>query len=230
MKKNKLIKFLIFIIIVSLLIAIYVQYNKYTYEQKIIEAYASYNEEQQKCKVIGTTSNYIYITRLKNTDEIIEGATWELTDLYGNSKGTFETDENGNGGLVGLEYGEYYLKETSVPEGYEKINEKYKIIISAVDTKYILNILNESNKEETAVLFVARDEEDNPIQGIEYTIRDIQDNKIITVTTNAKGLAGAQKMTPGMYYVTETNRDDSEIHYFEIRDSEITRLDLVYKE
>ena len=60
--------------------------------------------------------------------------------------------------------------------------------------------------------------------------KNIQDNKIITVTTNAKGLAGAQKMTPGMYYVTETNRDDSEIHYFEIRDSEITRLDLVYKE
>ena len=146
MRKNIFIKILIFIIIISLLIAIYVQFSKMIYDEKVIEAYSSYNNEQKKCKVVGTTTNYVYITRLKNVDEAIEGAIWNVLDINGNIIATFETNETGQGGIVGLEYGEYFLEEQSVPDGYEKIDKKYKVIISAIDTHYDLNIVNEGQE------------------------------------------------------------------------------------
>ena len=116
------------------------------YDEKVIEAYSSYNNEQKKCKVVGTTTNYVYITRLKNVDEAIEGAIWNVLDINGNIIATFETNETGQGGIVGLEYGEYFLEEQSVPDGYEKIDKKYKVIISAIDTHYDLNIVNEGQE------------------------------------------------------------------------------------
>lgn len=228
MKKNTLIKILIVIIIIALLIAIYVQYNKMIYDQKVIEAYSSYNEEQKKCSVVGTTTNYVYITRLKNMEEPIEGAVWNILDINGNIIGTFKTNETGQGGVVGLEYGEYFLEEQSVPEGYEKTVEKYKVIISAIDPYYDLNIVNEG--QENGIVFVVTDAEGNPLEGIEFTIYNKDGQKVIDVTTNKKGLAGIQRVPAGMYYIKATEMEDNEKKYFEMEENEIKRLDLVYEE
>ena len=68
MKKKRIIKLLIFVLVIALLIAIYVQFNKLRYDEKVVNAYLSYNNEQKKCKVAGTTTNYVYLIRLKNVD------------------------------------------------------------------------------------------------------------------------------------------------------------------
>ena len=143
MKRNIVIKIIMIITIIVLVFLIYNQFNELIYVSETIEAYKNYNDEQKKCIVVGTTNNYVYITRQKTINEPIEGAVWNIVDIKGNIIGTFQTDETGQGGIVGLECGEYFLEEQSVPTSYENINERYKIVISNIDTYYSLNIINE---------------------------------------------------------------------------------------
>ena len=228
MKKSFFIKLLLIIIIIALIVAIYIQFDKMLYDKGVIEAYSNYNEEQKKCQVVGTTTNYVYISRFKNIEEPIEGAVWNVSDINGNILGTFKTNATGQGGIVGLDYGEYFLTEQSVPNGYEKTDEKYKVIISAVDTHYDLNVVSEG--QDNGIVFVVTDDEGNPLEGVNFNIYDKDSDKVIDVTTNAKGLAGIQKVPAGMYYLRPTNLKDDERKFFEMEENEIKRLDLVYEE
>ena len=187
MKRKIFIKIILLIIIILLLLLIYNQFNKLIYVSKTIEAYKNYNDEQKKCVVVGTTGNYVYITRQKNINEPIEGAIWNIVDIRGNVIGTFKTDELGQGGIVGLECGEYFLEEQSIPEPYENINERYKIVISDIDTYYSLNIINE--EKENGIVFVVTNEKGEPLNDVELTVYDKEGNKVIDLTTNKKGLA-----------------------------------------
>lgn len=226
MNKVRIFKIFLIIIICLLLVAIYKEFNEYIYEEKKIEASAGYNEEQKKCEVVGTTNNYIYISRYKDKDEMIGGAIWELTDIKGNTIGTFETNDSGNGGVVGLEYGEYYLQEKSVPEGYEKTDKKYKVIISAIDTEYKLEVY--SGTDVNAIIFVATDENGNPVEGIKYNIYNNKGEKINDATTNKDGLAGIKDLPPGVYMYSEANTDTDDKYFFEIKENSILRVDLEY--
>lgn len=136
------------IIIILLLFLIYNQFNKLIYVSKTIEAYKNYNDEQKKCVVVGTTGNYVYITRQKNINEPIEGAIWNIVDIRGNVIGTFKTDELGQGGIVGLECGEYFLEEQCIPEPYENIND-YPVY----DGRNVYEYWKETLNEEQQILY-----------------------------------------------------------------------------
>lgn len=187
MKRNILIKIIILTAIIVLIFLIYNQFNKLIYVSKTIEAYKNYNDEQKKCIVVGTTNNYVYITRQNTINEPIEGAVWNIIDIRGNIIGTFKTDELGQGGIVGLECGEYFLEEQNVPKPYENINERYKIVISNIDTYYSLNIINEI--QENGIVFVVTNEKGESLNGIELAVYDKKGNKVVDLTTNQKGLA-----------------------------------------
>lgn len=193
MKRNILIKIIILIAIIVLIFLIHNQFNKLIYVSKTIEAYMNYNEEQKKCLVVGTTNNYVYITRQKTINEPIEGAIWNIVDIRGNIIGTFKTDKLGQGGIVGLECGEYFLEEQSVPKPYESINKKYKIIISNIDTYYSLNIVNEI--QENGIVFVVKNEKGEFLNDVELTVYDKKENKVADLITNQKGLARNTKST-----------------------------------
>lgn len=187
MKRNILIKIIILTAIIVLIFLIYNQFNKLIYVSKTIEAYKNYNDEQKKCIVVGTTNNYVYITRQNTINEPIEGAVWNIIDIRGNIIGTFKTDELGQGGIVGLECGEYFLEEQNVPNPYENINERYKIVISNIDTYYSLNIINEI--QENGIVFVVTNEKGESLNDIELAVYDKKGNKVVDLTTNQKGLA-----------------------------------------
>lgn len=187
MKRNILIKIIILTAIIVLIFLIYNQFNKLIYVSKTIEAYKNYNDEQKKCIVVGTTNNYVYITRQNTINEPIEGAVWNIIDIRGNIIGTFKTDELGQGGIVGLECGEYFLEEQNVPKPYENINERNKIVISNIDTYYSLNIINEI--QENGIVFVVTNEKGESLNGIELAVYDKKGNKVVDLTTNQKGLA-----------------------------------------
>ena len=227
MKKKRIIKLLIFVLVIALLIAIYVQFNKLRYDEKVVNAYLSYNNEQKKCKVAGTTTNYVYLTRLKNVDEAIEGAIWNVLDSDGNVVTTFETNETGQGGVVGLDYGEYFLEEQSVPEGYEKNNERYKIIFTPIDTHYELNVVDQNR--DNAIIFVVTDKQGNPLQGAKLSVYNSDNELLHKLDTDEDGLAGVMNMKPGMYYVRATNTGDYEDRYFEQEKNLILRYDLEFE-
>lgn len=225
--KNTVIKLFIFITIIALLFAIYVQFNKMIYEEKTIDAYINYNNEQKKCKVVGTTTNYIFLTRLKNMDTSIEGAVWNVLDFDGNIVSTFETNEAGQGGVVGLDYGEYFLEEKSVPNGYTKKNQRYKVIFSPNDTHYELNIVDETT--DNAVIFVVTDKSGNPLPGVKLNVYNSDNELLHKLVTNKDGYAGVMNLSPGMYHAVPTNTGDYVYRYFEQEKNKVLRYDLEFE-
>ncbi len=146
-KVNRKVKKIIIVVVLNLLlvaaIAIgIVEFCKYEYAKDLKQAQTQYNEKQKECVVVGTTNCYIYLSRISENVGKVAGSKWRVTTVSQEEIGTFETNEEGNGGLVGLPYGEYYIEEISTPENVTKITDKYKFIISAYDTSYTLTASN----------------------------------------------------------------------------------------
>lgn len=222
------IKLLAIIILIIVLIVVVIQIKSFQYEKDLRQIQAQYNEEQRDCVAVGTTNNYIYITRTDENKEAIEGAIWQVTTYDGKKKETFETDENGNGGIVGLENGEYYLEEISIPENYTKKDYRYKVILSDYDTSYTLE--ETDAKDSGNLLLVLVDKEKQPKEGISYNVLNNENKLISTITTNEKGLAGLKNLPDGIYYVQESDNKDAKKYSIYIQNSSIGRIDITYNE
>lgn len=225
--KKIAISIILILILIILLIITYKQYESYKYTKQLKQVQSQYTGKQKECVVVGTSNNYIYLTRTDENKNAIKDTTWKVTTPNRKEEGTFTTNKNGSGGLVGLEYGEYYLEEISVPEGHSKIENKYKVIISEHDTSYTINATESPN--EGILFMVVLDPEGNPIEGINYIVYNSQKQKVITVTTNKKGLAGVENMYDGVYYVKEEGNEKSKEYSAYIKDSSIERIDIVYQ-
>lgn len=145
-KKKRTIVSIIFIIIIVILAVVCInEYRLYDYTKKLKEQQESYNDEQKECIPIGITKNYIHITRTDKDKKPIQGAEWKVTTVDGIEKGTFKTNRQGRGGIVGLDYGEYYIEEVSIPDNYTKKEDKYKVILTAYDSSYTLTLTDAEN-------------------------------------------------------------------------------------
>ena len=227
MKKSRIILILILVLLILYLsYKIVLEYSAYAYQETIREVSNTYNSEQKKCDIIGTTTNYIYVNRIDKDGKAAEGSKWQLTTLNGKEIATFETNSEGNGGLVGMDYGEYYISEIYAPENCEQ-DGKYKVVITAEDSSF--TIRSSDQKYENSIVICVTDEEGNPVKDIEYSVYDINGNFYFNIKTNAKGLAGLNNLSEQAYYFMEKNNPNGEKHYFSIeKDSYIQRFDLVY--
>lgn len=226
MNRLKIVIHIVCMLIIILLVCILrIEYNDYVYVKELKEVQAGYNEKQKECLAVGTTNNYVYITRTDESGNAISGAVWSVTSLSGDKICEFTTNDNGRGGVVGLSNGEYLLEETSVPEGYTKLENTEKVVFSDYDTSYSLNETNSVNAG--AILLVVTDEAGNPVEGIKYNVYDSSYEKIIEIETNEKGLAGVINLFDGVYYVKEYGT--GQMYELEIVDSSIARQDITYK-
>jgi len=226
MEKKKKIVILVGVIIAIIIIGIVagICYQKNQYEKDLALAKEQYSDNQKKCNVVGTTLNYVAITRENKESEKVKGAKWKVTTPDGKEVGTFETDEDGAGGLVGLDYGEYYLEEVSVPEGNAKIEEKYKVGITSYDKAF--NFFVSPKENDGKLLLVLTDEEDNPIPNQSYDFLDSNGEVIKTITTNENGLAGLVNLDEKMYFVRESGKEDATATMIMMERPNIARINL----
>lgn len=226
MKKSKvLLIFILVFIILFLSYKIVLEYSAYKYQRKIKEISSTYNSEQKQCDIIGTTTNYIYVNRLDKNGNAVEGSKWQLTTFDGKEIASFETNSEGNGGLVGMDYGEYYISEIYAPENCEQ-DGKYKVDITASDSSFTIH--SSDYEYENSIIICLTDELGNPVKDVEYSVFDINGNFFYNIKTNAKGLAGLNNLSEQAYYFVEKNDPEGEKHYFSVeKDSYIQRFDLV---
>lgn len=71
-------------------------------------------------KKSGATKSYLTAKDNKLTD-------WTTEE---NSATKFTSDNNGNVSISGLDAGEYYLKETKAPDGYNKLTDDIKVVLT----------------------------------------------------------------------------------------------------
>lgn len=230
MKRKKKFKNIVLVIILSVIFFLFLfitfkQYQEYAYFKELKEVQAQYNDKQKNCISVGLTYNYVHITRTDEENKAIKGAVWRVRDYNKEEVGTFKTDEDGNGGLVGLDYGEYYLEEVSVPDDYEKKEDIYKVVLSAYDTSYTIAISNSLQNGD--FLLVLLDQVGKPVQGKEYNVFNSDNEFITTLTTDEDGLAGLIDVAVGVYYVQENAKSTTKKYTVFIQDGVITRLDLV---
>ena len=227
MKKYKSIVIIVIVLIILSICGVMgiKKYKQNEYNKQLEQMKAGYNDEQKDCVPIGLTNNYIYVLRKDKDNNAVKGSKWKITDYDGKEVAIVETNEVGACGIVGIEYGTYYLEEISVPDGVIRDEYKYDVVISPIDTKFKLT---QTDSEHTgSILIVLRDENDDPVNGVSYEIYNSSNEKILTVTTNAKGLAGGENLEDGLYYIKQQDNPQNQYHVF-IQNSTIQRLDITY--
>lgn len=156
------------------------------------------------------------ILKVDSSDEHkpLESATFDIYSLddYGNRVEFIErliTDSNGKATSTLLGVGKYEIVEISVPNGY-KLSENNNLYFTVnenspeVITKTIVNdAITGSlklNKKDS--------ETKEPVEGVEFTVYDADDNAYAVLKTDKYGIASLDKIPYGNYYVKETDVPD----------------------
>ena len=85
----------------------------------------------------------------------------------------------------------------------------YRFTVNAENRTFYKTITNERYKGN--LLIVKTDEDNTPIEGVEFNILDSDKNVITKITTNEKGLAGLKNLPLGTYYYQEVKAPDNVI-------------------
>lgn len=176
--------------------------NNYILNSEVFDITVEYNKITSK-----TVTNYPKKGDLKinktdsETNEPIQGVTFQLLDLNGNIVANGTTDINGELTFQNLRVGKYKLKETST-----NVNYVLNTIIFDVDIEYnkttIKNITNDYKKGNIKIN-KTDSETSQGIEGITFQLLDLKGNIVQTVTTNSNGEAYFNNLRIGNYRLKE---------------------------
>ena len=172
----------------------------------------------------------LVITKIDDANKPLANVTFEIQDNYDNVVDRITTDANGKAS-INLDYGTYYFKEISAPEGYIMDTTTYALTVDAENRTFYKTVTNERCKGN--LLIVKTDEDNTPIQNVKFDILDSNKEKILTITTNEKGLAGVLNLPLGTYYYKEVEAPDnvvidSGIYEFKVEtEGQVVRKDIV---
>ena len=124
-----------------------------------------------------------------------------------------------------LDYGTYYLKETTTGVGYLPNNETYKIEFTPNNTKINLVIENEVLKKEVTIKkYFGNGKLMESESNISFEIYDINNNLVDTITTDVNGTAKIT-LPYGHYKIVQVNTTEgyTKIEPFEIFINDINK-------
>ena len=143
--------------------------------------------------------------------------------------GRYATDENGDIEVV-LEYGSYYFKEISAPEGYKISDEKISFKVSRDGEIIQKTIVNEKIKSTIKIHKV--DEKKKAVAGVVIGLYDLKGNLINKYTTDKDGYIEVV-LEYGSYYMQEISApkeykiSDEKVYFDVTKDGEIIQKTIV---
>jgi len=193
-------------------------------EQKIYLELDNTPELGNNVKITKVASDKNYITGTEK-DQPVEGAKYEVrtdfeegTDVTKNNFAngrlvdTLVTDKNGNTKTITVGKGTYYIKETSVPDGWQLDEKIYKIEVIANGITHKLELKDEPipqgflniNKTALEKNYWTGDEPDTPLEGVKFELRDKDDNVLLELVTDKYGKFSKDvQLDVGTYYLWE---------------------------
>ncbi len=142
----------------------------------------------------------IIITKVDDTNKPLKNVVFEIYNEKGYPITKVTTDDNGKASAT-VDYGKYYFKEISAPAGYIIKDTVYEFSVTNENRTFYKTVTNETYKG--TLIIVKTDDKNTPIQGVKFNILDSNNNVILTITTNANGVAGANNIPYGTYYYQE---------------------------
>lgn len=154
----------------------------------------------------------IKVLKVDENNNILSNAEITLYDLGGNVVQTAVTDKNGLVTFANVPYGEYKVKETKAPEGYNLSNEVLKVNVNKEETGLVYEAGTITNTKIKANIKINKlDQDNNKVVGAEFTLYDKNDKPITTAATNSDGIALFEDVVYGDYYVKETKTPEGYI-------------------
>lgn len=175
----------------------------------------------QKVKLTADFNNgKIQVKKInEETNEPIEGVTFELLDANGEQISTAVTNVEGIAYFESLYPGNYQIREISTGENFILNSETFDIVVewNKVTTKTITN----SYKKGSLKIIKADEETAQPIEGVSFDLLDIDGNIVQTGTTNEQGEIFFENLVVGKYQLKETGTNQNYVINTQITDVEI---------
>ena len=189
----------------------------YTLSDKTLKASVSENKKSVEAdpNSISNTKirGSIEFTKLGDNKEPLKGAEFKLykaTDKnYENEISNAESDDTGKVMFKDIEFGDYIIKETKAPEGYELTNKVLKASITTDGETVKTNPESISNtKTKGSIEFTKLGENKEKLKGAEFTLYKETDTKfknpIDKAVSDRNGLVKFKNVEYGNYVIKET--------------------------
>ena len=168
-----------------------------------------------------TAKNYKTRVKLKKVDERgiqLEGAEFSIFDAEGKQPAKFTQEGSvytysesgsvtviaaGYAEIVGLQVGDYILRENKAPANYVSLEDiRFRVRADMYDTALELTAENLPHEKGVAVLKESPD--GTRLRGAVFTLYKADDSVVKAVTTDNAGVALFTGLNPGSYYIKET--------------------------
>lgn len=145
----------------------------------------------------------IRITKVDaDTQDILSGAIFTVTDVSGAIVATLTTDADGSAETDWLPYGSYTVTEEQAPDGY--VNSGFTTVIEATENGKTYTLHVENTAMQGGIRLTKTDASNGrAIANVQFDIFDANGTLVGTMTTNADGVAVSGNLPRGQYTVRE---------------------------
>lgn len=150
--------------------------------------------------------------KIDEDNKFLANAELTLFDSQGNEVQSLVTNENGEVTFENIPYGDYEVKETKAPEGYNISEEILKVSVNGEEYGLVYEAGKITNTKIKADIKINKlDQDGNKVIGVEFTLYNNADEVIETAVTNEDGIAVFKDVVYGNYYIKETKTPEGYI-------------------
>lgn len=150
-----------------------------------------------------------------NTGEMLEGATFEVIRVTGETSGqngtvvcTVTTDHSGVIVITGLEAGAYAIREIKAPQNYLIDETALQTVNLKADGTSVVEVTFRNYPYGSIHIQKTDGETKQPLEGAEFKLTESNGAFVGNYTTDANGEILIPNLKPGSYIVTETKAPD----------------------
>lgn len=150
-----------------------------------------------------------------NTGEMLEGATFEVIRVTGETSGqngtvvcTVTTDHSGVVVITGLEAGAYAIRETKAPQNYLIDETNLQTVNLKADGTSVVEAIFRNYPYGSIQINKVDGTTKQPLAGAEFKLTEADGTFVGNYTTDANGSILIPNLKPGSYIVTETKAPD----------------------
>jgi uncharacterized repeat protein (TIGR01451 family)/LPXTG-motif cell wall-anchored protein len=159
-------------------------------------------------KIVGN----INVVKVDEEGILLSNAEFTLYDLEGNVLEAGVTNENGLVTFTNIPYGEYEIKETKAPVGYNISSEVLNVSVNGEETGLNYEAGKITNTQIKGSIKISKiDQDGNKVVGAEFTLYNKDNKAISTIETNKDGVALFENVVYGEYYILETKTPEGYI-------------------